>query len=389
MPRNASLNGQGFRFYEWTEPGMDPVRVLSVTSIRRLNGLNHMLVEWQLGNVTKLAMGIRKQTVIGPRGGVKEVYVKDGPFPGEFVRRMIASKGEQKALDDVRKWLRSTADEPRDIAAVRGSTVHKLIELNVALDRVDDTLIRRRFEDEWRGERRKVKPDVTEDDVNFVLNGMRQYWHMRAEVPFVILAQEPQVWNLTAGYAGSADVLIWFLGTWEEVMFSAEVMGNDGQEDMETVSKWVFHPLPGIGPEEVRYWQTMSGRGLVTAKTIAEVGGEVVLGDWKTSKGVYTDHVIQMCAYQAAEFVGADGRRDPRLTELLEGSMKAGLFHIRPDGWNLDFTEFRQDVLRAFLGSVAFARFNALYPKPQPLFAASVSGSAPDTEPSAFVDEDD
>src|SRR3990172_8893963 len=131
-PRNASLDGAGFRFYEWREPGLEPVRVLSVTSIRRLAGVSHYLVEWQLGNVVRLACGIRKVTRIGPRGGVKEVYVQDGPFPGEFVRRLLDAKGEEKLLEEVRKWLRSTADEPRDVAAVRGSVVHKMIEGNGA-----------------------------------------------------------------------------------------------------------------------------------------------------------------------------------------------------------------------------------------------------------------
>ncbi|HET7070129.1 MAG TPA: hypothetical protein VFI40_04850 [Nocardioides sp.] len=355
MPRNASLDGQGFRFYGWTcaegpgctcgaRPG-EEVRVLSVTSIRRLNGMNHMLVEWSLGNVVKLAMGIRKVTRVGPRGGVKEVYVADGPFPGEFVRRMTETEGDEAKLDAVRKWLRNTADEPRDVAAVRGSVVHKLIELNVKLDRLDDDVIRAKFEDEWRGEKRKVKPDITADDLNFVYGGMRQYWDMRAKRPFVILAQEPQVWNLTAGYAGSADVLMWFL--------------PDGQD--------------------VRERQQQANRGLVTIETIAEVGGRIALGDWKTSKGVYTDHVIQMMAYLAAEFVGSDGQRNERLTGLLEGMLEAALVHIRPDGWNVDFVDFKPEVLRAFLGSVAFARFNALYPNPQPLFTESWSGSADPT----------
>jgi len=353
-PRNASLDGAGFRFYEWAEPGQEPVRVLSVTSIRRLAGVSHYLVEWQLGNLTRLAMGIRKQTRIGPRGGVKEVYVADGPFPGEFVRRMLDTQGEEQALDEVRKWLRSTADEPRDVAAVRGSVVHKLIELNVALDRLDDDqVIRARFEDEWRGERRKVKPAITDDDIHFVYNSMRQYWDMRRRLPFVILAQEPQVWNLTAGYAGSADVLLWFL--------------PEG--------------------EDVRYWQGQASKGLVTAEVVERVGGTVALGDWKTSKGVYTDHVVQMHAYLAAEFVGSDGKRDHRLTALLEGMMEAALFHIRPDGWEVDFVDFRQDVLRGFLGSVAFARLLATYPSPHELFTRSLEGRSDETEESEYVDD--
>ena len=42
-----------------------------------------------------------------------------------------------------------------------------------------------------------------------------QYEDMRANVPFVIIAREPQVFNLTLGYGGSADTIIWFLGHFE------------------------------------------------------------------------------------------------------------------------------------------------------------------------------
>lgn len=604
-PKNAVTGKGGVRMYEWQEPGMEPVKVLSVTSIRKLVGIQMPLVEWQLGNIVRLAMGIRKITVIGPRGGVKEVYVKDGPFPGEFVARMIDSAGDAKALDAIRRWLRDTADEPRDIAAARGSVVHKLIELNVSADRVSEDLIRSRFDVEWQDRKRKIKPDVTVDDVAFVENAMRQYFDMRAHLPFVVLAQEPQVWNLTAGYAGSADVLMWF--------------------------------LPEDQAEYQREWQREASAGRVTAADVGRVGGRVALGDWKTSKGVYcveastpvltddlrwvpagslrigdglwsftedrvgvgrggrrwmrssvtrnevreaecitvslesgrkivctpdhpllarrtsggrgmveggtiwvkandlrvgdtlpyylspwgedesreagwfaglldgegclsghrlsfaqregvvaerarafmrsrgiswreytdargaiqfairgdvariasilgsvrpsrllakfspgdfqaprsrrdrvvgieltatgrhqianlstssrtyiaagygshnTDHVVQMHAYLAGEFIGSDGRRDARLTGLLEAMMEAVLIHIRPDGWAVDFADFQMPTLRAFLGSVAFARFLAENQTPDALFSRSMKGSAAGTEMSEYIEEE-
>lgn len=369
MPRNASINGDGFRFYRFEpsqlpeqqavmarlglteEQRTEPTDVLSVTSIRTLCGEPFQLVNWKIANVVNLAMGVRKQTRIGPRGGVNEVYVKDGPFPGEFVARMVESRGREDTLDAVRKWLRETADEPRDIAAVRGSVVHKMIEDNLPLRKVHEDTIRDRFEDQWRQERRKVKPDVTDDDVAFVLNAMRQYWDMRANVPFVILAQEPQVWNLSAGYAGSSDVLMWFLP-------------------------------PDTAPEAVTEWQKRASAGEVTVEDIAIVGGTVALGDWKTSKDVYTNHIIQATAYMAAEFVGADGCVDERLTAILSATLQGVLVHIRPNGWRVEFFDFREDVLRAFLGSVAFARFLALHKRPDELFTQSLSGVAEGTEKS-------
>jgi len=368
-PRNTSSDAQGFRWYGWRcaegpgcpcgAPPGEEVRVLSVTSIRRLAGLSFQLVEWQLANMANLATGLRRATwrdySKSKRGRLVEGYRPDGPFPGEFVTRVLDTNGDQAALDEVRKWLRSTADAPRDVAAVRGSVVHKLIELNVALDRLTDDIIRARFDDELQSEKRKVKPVIIDEDITFVRDCMANYWDMRRNVPFVILGQETQCWNLTAGYAGSADVLAWFLPD-------------------------------GAAEEDRKHWQSQASKGLVTADTIAKVGGTVALGDWKTSKSVVTDHVIQMHAYLAAEFIGTDGKRDARLTALLEGMMEAVLFHIRPDGWEVDFVDFRRDVLRGFLGSVAFARLLATYPRPNELFTRSLSGRAEDTEVIEDVD---
>jgi len=384
MPRDASVNGDGFRFYRF-EPSQDPEQqvimealgltraqrttttdVLSVTSIRTLAGEPWQLVNWKIANVVNLAMGVRKQTRIGPRGGVREVYVKDGPFPGEFVTRMMATRGSEDKLDIERKWLREQADEPLDVAAVRGTVVHKLIEVNAPLARLTPDGIVARFQDQWKHEKRKVRAEVTDEDIHFVYNAMRQYWHMRETIPFVILAQEPQVWNLEAGYAGSADVLIWFLGHWK---------GD------------VFTPLPGVGPADVLKWQALADKGLVTVETIAEVGGEIALGDWKTSKSVYTNHVVQGTAYLAAQFVGGGGKVDLRLTELLLAMMKGMLVHIRPNGWEVDFFEMDELTLQAFLGSVAFARFLALHSKPYGLFSGSIKGTAPETDDSIEVDD--
>lgn len=375
MPRNASINGDGFRFYRF-EPDQspeniaalkaagvtgaaltEPTDVLSVTSIRTLAGEPFQLVAWKVSNVVNLAMGVRKQTRIGPRGGVKEVYVKDGVFPGEFVARMLETRGAEESLDILRRWLRETADEPRDIAAVRGSVVHKMIELNVKLPRISEDSIRARFEAQWNEERRKVKPDVTAEDVRFAHNAMRQYWDMRAHVPFVIIAQEPQVWNLEAGYAGSTDVLLWFL--------------PEGSTDA-----------------DVAYWQKRADAGKLTVEDVEKTGGELVLGDWKTSKGVYTNHVIQATAYMGAQFVGRDGIVNTRLTELLDATVTGMLIHIRPNKWEVDLFDFRPDVLRAFLGSVAFARFLALHKTPTELFTRTMSGTAEGTDDSQEITDD-
>lgn len=385
MPKNATINGDGFRMYAWqggdTEVNraynaVEPSDLLSVTSIRTLAGTPFQLVAWQIANVVNLAMGVRKQTVIGPRGGVREKYVPDGVFPGEFVARMLETRGQQTALDDLRRWLRESADEPRDIAAVRGSVVHKMIEMNLPLTVIDRDVIIQRMIVQWADEKKRKQPaDITDDDVNFVFNALRNYWDMRTHVPFVIIAQEPQVYNLSAGYGGSADVLLWFLGNWGR------------NEDGEVVFTKLRPHVEGKTPRtDVEYWQKKANAGEVTAATIEEVGGQVAVGDWKTSKGVYTNHVVQTTAYMAGEFIAEDGIIDERLSDILAMAMLGMVIHIRPDSWAVDLFEFRQDVVRAFLGSVAFARFLAQHKTPNDLFIYALSGKAEGVEESEIVD---
>lgn len=381
-PKNATVRGDGFRVYQW--PGGDtelnrkynavePADLLSVTSIKSLAGESFQLVAWKIANVVNIAMGVRKETRIGPRGGVKEVYVKDGEFPGEFVARMIESEGAQAALDETRKWLRSSADEPRDIAAVRGTVVHGMIELGLPMSMVDEDLVRTRFEKQWQEERRRVKPDVTEDDVNFVVNAMRQYWAMREAVPFVIIAQEPQVFNLTVGYGGSADGVLWFLGTF------------DGD---------TFTPLPGYdarteaGRKAIAALQKAADKGTLTLSDIERIGGTLAVGDWKTSKSVYTSHIVQTVAYMSGEFVAEDDKINERLTDILRRTSVGLVIHIRPDGWGVHGFNYREDILMAFVGSAVYARFLAQYKDPGSLFTYTVSGQAPETEASEVIDDD-
>jgi hypothetical protein len=338
-PRNASLSGSGFRFYRWHDPitGED-TDVLSVTSIRKLCGEQYNLVNWQLANLADVAMGQVKRTVIGPRGGVSEKRVTD-EFPSEFSRLLAETDGAQGKMDSTRKWLMDQADRPRNIAAMRGTMVHNAIESNVEWDRIERPYVESAFAQLSQRDRARASQGVTDEDIFFVRNAMRQYWHMRATMPFLIIAREVQVWNLTHGYAGTFDALVWFL-----------------PDDYAATP-----PMPGD----------------VTVEMIDKIGGDLVLVDWKTSADVYTDQVVQAHAYMTAEFVGADGVIDRRLTALLRKSMQGGLIQIRPNGWHIYEFNYQPPVVRAFLGSVAFARFLAANPKPGPLFSAHHRGEAP------------
>jgi hypothetical protein len=358
MPADASLNAHGFRVYEW--PGGDtdlhrkygadkPASVISVTAARSIVGTPYQLVTWQINNVLNLAIGQKRAEwrdySKSKRGRLVKGYVKDGPFPGEFAVRLAETDGSDEALRELREWLRARSDEPRDSAAVRGSVTHRLIEMRVPMKAISEEVIRWYLEQQWEQEKRKVAMPVTDDDVDFVGNSMLNYWAMRQAFPFVILAQEPQVWNLTAGYAGSADVLIWFLPE-----------GTDRQK--------------------MEFWQTQADKGTVDAATIAMVGGTVALGDWKTSPEVYTGHVVQGTAYLAAEFVGSGGQIDERLTNLLKGAMEGAIIKIRPDGWEVDRFLYREDVSYAFFGEIALARFLLMNEKPDALFTSTVGGAA-------------
>jgi hypothetical protein len=246
-----------------------------------------------------------------------------------------------------------------------------MIEMNLPMSVIDRDLIETRMEAQWKREQRKHKIAFTDDDEHFVYNAMANYWDMRLHVPFVILAQEPQVYNLRAGYGGSTDVILWFLGDWKR--------GPDGL---------VFEPLPDAEKLAVT-WQKRANAGRVTVDDINEVGGQLAVGDWKTSASVYTEHVIQTLAYMGADFIALDGIIDERLTDILLAAELGMVIHIRPDGWAVDLFEFREDIAKAFLGSVAYARFLALHPTPANLFLYSVAGRADDTEKSEVIDDED
>jgi hypothetical protein len=272
-------------------------------------------------------------------------------YPSEFARKYEDTTGEQGPIDLLRKWLRERADEPRNIAAIRGTLVHEAIEKNIAWDRIERPYVEAAFLGLSQRDQKKVK-GVSDEDVFFVRNAVRHYWDMRKQVPMVVLAREVRVVNLTAGYAGTFDALAWLLGH-----FSA-----DG----------TFIPLPPAYQKAALALRADT----VTIADIEQFGGTIVLLDWKTATGIHTDYVVQLHAYLAAEFAVIDGKRDERITALLIAAQEGGLVHIRPNGWGLYMFPFAAETVRAFLGSVAFARFIAKYPDPAPIFSAVVKGES-------------
>lgn len=358
-------NGGEFRFYRYTDPATGEITdLLSVTSIRNLCGEGHRLVNWKMANLADAALGTMQRVVIGPRGGVKKVR-QVWEYPSEFAVMYDAAVDEtggpnQKAIDDLRRWLRTQADEPKNIAAVRGTMSHEAIEHNVRWDSIEHAYVVDALSKLSQKDRNKMKRGVQDEDVAFVRNTVRHYWNMRTEVPSIILAREVRVVNLTAGYAGTFDALTWLLGY---------------------IEGRFFVPLSDEKIAEARKLKPEK----VTPEDIARIGGTLVMVDWKTATGIHTDYVVQAHAYLAAEFAVTD-KRDERITSLVRAAMYGGLAHLRPGGWKLHLFPYEDEAVRAFYGSVAFARYLAKYPEPDAIFTATLSGQS--NEEDEVVDDD-
>lgn len=154
--------------------------------------------------------------------------------------------------------------------------------------------------------------DCNEETRPFV----RQVRHFLDDTGYEIVAQEFQVFNLSVGYAGTGDVLF------------------------------------------------------------RRPDGKYVIGDWKTSKSVYVDHVVQLHAYLRGEFVGTAGVVDEALTAILNQTEDAGILHLSPDGWTWHDVPLREEVVRAFYGSVWFAQLLAEHRTPDALFGGTKRGKA-------------
>ena len=268
-PPDAKINADGFRTYRWPVMADDGTvtnrELMSVTSIRKLVGEPYGLVAWQIGKVI------------------------DRALTDEFRERAGATGEDAMDVATLRKWLRAATTEERDLAAGKGLDIHGALELGLAPEDCNE----------------QTRPYI------------RQVHHFLAETGWKIAAQEFQCFNLSVGYAGTADVI----------------------------------------------FETPDGR--------------FVLGDWKSSKNVYVDHVVQLHAYLGGEFIGTAGKVDDRLTAMLAATESAGILHLNGKAehdWTWYDVPFSPDVLAAFFGSVAFAQLLAANKTPDGLFAGKRKG---------------
>ena len=245
-PRNATTDPKtGLRFYRWR--GFD---LPSVTSIRRMAGIPHGLHQWSITKVIDRALD--EWTELGVR----------------------LAGGDPAEVQVVRHRLRSAATDERDAAADLGTAVHDAAASGRALTDVPAAVAPR----------------------------LRQYLDWLASSKAEILGVEFQVWNLTVGYAGTADLLCRF---------------PDG-------SIWVV--------------------------------------DLKTGKGLYADHEQQLLGYLMAEFVGSDDVIDERLTGLLHQATGMAVLHLAADHWefvSLQATAADWDAFRGMLTYAMWAKEHA------------------------------
>lgn len=272
-PVNARTDPEsGLRFYEW-----DGVLYPSVTTLRRLVGMPFRLHNWSLSQVINRAINDHK---------IVDAMLTRPPRKREKVR-------EKNVAKEVGTYLRLAATEQRDLAGDRGSAIHDAIRAGAPLASVD--------------------PEARQY--------YAQYFDFMERTGAQVVWQEKQIWNLTLGYAGSADAMLW---------------------------------LPAS-----EYFDT----------------AHLALVDYKSSGGVYLDHAVQIMAYAMGEFVGSDNVVDVEATQQLLAAERMGLLHLGPESW--EYVEVRptNQLFAGFAGQLAFARFlNAHQNSIEPLVAHRVSG---------------
>jgi hypothetical protein len=246
-PRNARTDSStGLRFYTWQGRELP-----SVTTVRRMAGIPHGLHQWTLNQVILRAVTEHEQ--------LTAMLTRE--------RRPRERVLEKNRMEEAGRWLRLAATEERDAAAKLGTAVHDAAAEGLDPDAVDPEVRPRLFQ--FRDWVRSAKP-----------------W---------ILGTEFQVFNLSEGYAGTADLLVRL------------------------------------------------------------VDGSIWLVDLKTGKGTYSEHLLQLMGYLMGELVGQDDVVDPRLTALLRQVTGIAVLHLADDHWEFRPLEATREAWAAFTGLLRFA----------------------------------
>jgi hypothetical protein len=145
---------------------------------------------------------------------------------------------------------------------------------------------------------------------------LRQYQHWLDDTGFDVLRVESQVFNLSKGYAGSFDLL-----------------GKDKYGDVHVV-------------------------------------------DIKSGKSTHPDHALQVTAYSLAEFVGENDVLDVEASDLLHRANSMSLLHLRPEGWEWERIAIDRQMIVAFNGLLAYAKWAHQNQKMDGIIESSLKGKA-------------
>lgn len=267
-PPNARTGAAGLRTYTWRGQELP-----SVTSVQKMAGLPHGLHQWALSRVVDRA--------------TLEVDTLNAMLTRE--RRPRERVLESNRIAEASRWLRSAATEERDTAAAVGSAVHDAASTGITPASIPDVL------------------DTIKDGKPITVDGtavrrrLEQFHDWLRTSGARVLAQEFQVFNLSVGYGGQADLLVRF------------------------------------------------------------PAGRVALVDLKTGSSVHTEHAVQLRAYREAEFVGRDDVVDDALTALLRSATDLGILHLAEDHWEYVALVDDETAGVAFRGLHAFATWMAAH----------------------------
>jgi hypothetical protein len=266
-PRNARTDPEsGLRFYTWQGRELP-----SVTTIRRMAGIPHGLHQWTISQVILRAVSQHDE--------LTAMLTRE--------RRPRERVLEKNRMEEAGKWLRRAATEERDAAAALGTAVHDAAAEGLDPDTVDPA----------------VRPRLL------------QFRDWVATAKPWILGTEFQTWNLTEGYAGTADLLVRLLD------------------------------------------------------------GSVWLIDLKTGKSTFSEHLLQLMGYLMAEFVGADDVVDQRLTGLLRQVTGIAVLHLADDHWEFRPLEATPEAWAAQRGLLAFSMWLHAHPDIDDVTVATSRGS--------------
>lgn len=104
--------------------------------------------------------------------------------------------------------------------------------------------------------------------------------------------------------------------------------------------------------------------------------GQLWLVDYKTGKGIYSDHALQVVAYVQAELVGSDDVVDEELSSLLGQVTGTAVLHLADDQWAFHVVRYDQETWDAFRGLLRFAMWTHTHSRPADFVTASREGAA-------------